>query len=240
MLYLSGLLFLGLFSAIISGFIGMGGGVTLLALLTLFYPLHVVVPLHGVAQLASNVSRCYWLYRDINRPIFYIFALGSPLGGVAAFLFLDRLARPEWIFLLIVALLLYTAFKPSRMPRIRLNRAGYFILGGVSTFLGALVGATGPLLAPFFLDDRFPKESIVATKAACQICIHLVKVPVFWGLAFRYQDYIFEILVLLIGVVIGSRLGIELLRRVSELHFLWAMRVLLVLTSMRLLYNYMI
>ena len=49
-------------TATISGILGMAGGVTLLGVMTALLPAPVVVPLHGIVQLASNWTRT-WAFR---------------------------------------------------------------------------------------------------------------------------------------------------------------------------------
>ena len=54
-------------TAVISGVVGMAGGVTLLAAMTLVMPLHVIVPIHGAVQFCSNLSRSFFLFKDIHK-----------------------------------------------------------------------------------------------------------------------------------------------------------------------------
>ena len=44
-------------TATVSGVIGFGGGMLLIAIMPMFLPPLAVVPVHGVVQLASNASR---------------------------------------------------------------------------------------------------------------------------------------------------------------------------------------
>ena len=50
-------------------------------------------------------------------------------------------------------------------------------VGTISGLSSIFVGATGPLIAPFFLKGRFTKENIIANKAACQTISHIGKIP---------------------------------------------------------------
>ena len=97
------------------------------------------------------------------------------------------------------------------------------------------MGATGPLLAPFFIREDFKKEEVVATKSACQIFVHLVKMPVFLSLAFPFSNYIWEISAMVVGVVIGTKLGTDLLKRMNSDMFLKIVKVIMFLVAIRLL-----
>lgn len=231
------LFFSALFTSVISGLIGMGGGVTLLAVMTFFFPLNILVPIHGSVQFTSNLSRTYLLRKYIRREAFLPFLLAVPIGSLGVWVLLKHLSRPEWVIWIVIVLLFYVAFKPKKLPEIRVGKKGFFLLGVVGSFLGALIGATGPLLAPFFARSDYKKEEIVATKAACQILVHLVKFPIFLSLSFAYESYWKEILVMIFGVVIGTRIGIELLKKVSFKRFMIILKTALALTGLRLLYK---
>lgn len=215
----------------------MGGGVTLLAALTFFYPMRVIVPLHGCVQFISNASRTSMLKRHVRKDVFVFFLCGAPFGAGLAYFLLKGIADLQWGLYLVVGLLLYTALKPRQLPDIKLSNKGFLILGLVASLLGPMIGATGPLLAPFFVRDDFSKEEIVATKAACQLMIHLLKFPIFLSLSFAYHEYVAEIGAMFLGVILGTRVGIYLLERISLKRFQGLLKGALFLTAVRLIYK---
>ena len=66
-------------TATISGFLGMAGGLTLIAVMTTILPAAWVVPLHGVIQLCSNSSRTLVFLKHVR---WRIVAAYAPLLGV--------------------------------------------------------------------------------------------------------------------------------------------------------------
>ena len=58
-------------TSIISGIIGMGGGALLLAIMTFYFTLDVIVPIHGMIQLSANSSRVYMLRKNLNWKIIW-------------------------------------------------------------------------------------------------------------------------------------------------------------------------
>ena len=81
-------------------------------------------------------------------------------------------------------------------------------VGSISGLASIFIGATGPLIAPFFLDSNLNKENIIANKAACQMITHLTKIPLF--LFFFNVNYFneYKLLVpLIIAVFIGTNFG---------------------------------
>ena len=88
-------------------------------------------------------------------------------------------------------------------------------------------GATGPLLAPFFLRDDFEKENVIATKAACQFWLHLLKIPAFLTLGFNYLEHAPLLVCLIVAVIVGTYGGKRILESVPPRWFVIAFQVVL-------------
>lgn len=206
-------------SAALSGVIGMGGGMALVGVMAAVLPPAVVVPLHGVAQLASNFTRTLALLRHVSWRLFAIYSPFLVVGtALAAWLWSESglgWFRPA-IGAFLLAFLVYRRVKPElRNP----PRWIYAPLGVVTGFLGIFVGATGPFIAPFFQRDDLTKESIIATKAAVQALGHLLKLPAFLALGFDYLAYSPLLGVLVASVIAGTLLGRLVLGRLSRRAF---------------------
>ncbi len=225
-------------TSLISGIVGMAGGITLLSLMTFFMPMQHIVPVHGVVQLVSNASRCYFLRKNIVKEITLYFFLGAPLGVFGAFLLLQAIKSQALLFYWPILLIIgYTLLKPKRLPAIALPNKGFFFLGIATGFLGPFIGATGPVLAPFFLRDDLKKEEIIATKAVTQMFTHLLKIPLFMGLEFSYFEYAPIIILMVLGAILGTKLGVVLLGRTSEVIFRRIYKVALILASARMIWK---
>lgn len=203
----------------LSGVIGMGGGMALVGVMAAVLPPAVVVPLHGVAQLASNFTRTLALLRHVS---WRLFALYTPflVAGTALATWLWSASALGWfkpgIGAFLLAFLVYRRVKPElRNP----PRWIYAPLGVVTGFLGVFVGATGPFIAPFFQRDDLEKESIIATKAAVQAVGHLLKLPAFLVLGFDYLAWTPLLAALVASVVVGTLLGRLVLERISRAVF---------------------
>ncbi len=224
-------------TSIISGVVGMAGGIVLLSSMTFFMPLDHVIPIHGIVQLVSNGSRGLFLRKKIVKDIALHFMLGSPFGAYGAYLFLSHVQGAYWFYIPLLLLISYTLFKPDKLPAISIPTRGFFFLGILAGFLGPLIGATGPLLAPFFLRDDLSKEEIVATKAFAQIFTHIVKIPLFLGLSFAYEDYTLVIVLMVLGALLGTKIGVFLLNKSSERVFRVIYKSALGLAGLRILWK---
>ena len=140
-------------TSVISGFMGMAGGILLLVIMAEFFVPHLLIPLHGVVQLGSNASRVALLFRQVNHQVMVQFVLGALIGVLLGSQLVVAIPEDQFRLLLGGFILVLTWMpKTNAIPRFRLK---FFFLGGFATFASLFIGATGPLLAPFFIRENF-------------------------------------------------------------------------------------
>jgi len=221
----------------ISGVAGMGGGVILLGVLLLFMTPLEAIPVHGAIQIASNSSRAIVLRAHIHRVVvgYHLVLLvpASMLGLIAASALPVNAGRA---FIGVFALV--ATWRPVWItPRLErpLPPRAFIGIGAVQGFINIPLGATGPLVTPFFRASVSGREAFVASFAAAQTAGHVAKFGVFAGDGFAYGDYLAAIVVGVVAVVIGSVIGTRILGRVSERHFRYVFRFALTAISTRLI-----
>ena len=225
------------FTSALSGVTGMGGGVLFLSILTFFFPLSTVIPLHGIVQLFSNTSRSYFLRKHVKKDMLIPFMWGLLPGFMVSFYLVRQVENPKWPLILISLLIFYSVFKPKKLPSLKIPLKMFSLVGFVCGILGLLIGAVGPLLANFFLREDIKKEEIVATKSAMQICVHLAKIPAFIFLGFPYLDYFPLMLCFVLMTFLGTKLGIHILNMISRSVFQVLFKVALLTAGIRLIYK---
>jgi uncharacterized membrane protein YfcA len=219
----------------LSGMIGMAGGIVLLSVMLLFLDPLQAIPLHGVIQLVSNGSRTLAQRRDVDWHItgrYSLLLLPAGLVGVRVALGLP----PELIKALIGAFALLATWRPAWLnlrPSGGLQR--FVWLGGAVGFLSSLIGATGPLIAPFFLDLGLSRQALIGTKAACQTLGHVSKTLVFGSVGFAFGAHVALLALLSLMAIAGTWLGTRLLDRVDEARFQRLYKTVLTLVALRLL-----
>ena len=218
----------------------MAGGIALLSVMTLFMPMAVVIPIHGVVQLVSNASRTFLLRKSIHKPITLWYLLGLPFGMGLSIGLIKTIQSETLPLLLIAALIFYTLFKPKKLPPLVIPFWGFAILGVVSGFFSLLIGATGPLLAPFFLRDDLDRHQIISTKSSVQMLTHLLKLPAFLSLGFDYGEWLPETLILTVCALLGTWLGVKVLGKLDDGVFRKIFRVALFLAALRILWKAMV
>jgi uncharacterized membrane protein YfcA len=208
-------------SAALSAVVGMAGGITLLAVMLLYLDPLVAIPLHGVVQLASNSSRAVVQRSHVHWPAvarFGLLLLPFAFAGLA----LARSLPAEALRLLIGVFVLVATWRPAWL-RVNPGGAGperqLVAVGGAVGFLSTTIGATGPLMAPFFLDLGLTRQGLVGTKAACQTLQHTAKLVVFGVAGFAFSQWAGLLATLTVAVVVGTVVGSRLLEHVSETTF---------------------
>ncbi|MCA9582205.1 MAG: sulfite exporter TauE/SafE family protein [Myxococcales bacterium] len=222
-------------TAIVSGTLGMLGGILLLGLMTPIFPPAVLIPIHGIVQLTSNVSRTLMNLRDVDRRLVGSFAMGALLGGTIGSQVVVTL--PETLYRIVLAVFILVL---TWMPKLKGAPALPFKFGWVgfvATFLGLFIGATGPFIAPFFVREPLGKVAVVATKAACQVTVHTMKIAVFGLLGFAFGEYAALLVAMSIASVGGNYVGKLLLGKVPEGAFRWVFKVVITALAARLLWQ---
>jgi len=219
-------------TATLSGFLGMGGGILLLTVMAAYFPPPVLIPLHGAVQLVSNSVRMAMSWRHIAWPVLLPMIAGSFAGIVAGSHVALNLPEAGYQFIMGLFILLMTWLPPLR--RIPPVPGKFFWLGGISTALSLIVGATGPLLAPFFLNIGLKKEAIIATKAGGQAATHLLKVAFFSAVGFQLGRHALLFAGMVAAVTLGTACGKLLLGRVSERAFLILFKTLITILAGRM------
>lgn len=212
--------------------LGIGGGVLVLATMATFMPPVALIPVHGVIQLGSNLFRALLMRGHVHRPPLMAFALGSIAGvtlggaiavelppglvliGVGAFVLFSVLARPpEW-----------------------LARHGW-LTGIVSSFLTMFFGATGPFVATYVKSLDLERQAHVATHATFMSLQHGLKILAFGLLGFAFAQWLAFMAAMIGAGFLGTLAGRRVLVRMSDRGFKRALDVVLILLSLRLIWQ---
>ncbi|OAN73973.1 hypothetical protein A8B78_17650 [Jannaschia sp. EhC01] len=211
---------------------GIGGGGLLLAILASIVPPAALIPVHGVVQAGSNAGRMVMLWREIFWPALPWFAVGTLIGVAIGGAVAVELP-PQYVQIGVGAFVIYTVL--ARAPR-WFSRWPLFT-GLISSFLTMFFGATGLFVASFTKSHKLPRHAHVATHATLMTLQHGLKVVAFGVLGFAYADWIW-VIALMIGVgLAGTYAGRLVLNRLTDVRFGLTLNILLVLISLRLIWQ---
>lgn len=219
-------------SALTAAF-GVGGGMAMLGALAGTVPPSVIIAVHGLVQVGSNVGRTFVQRAHAVWPLVARFTIGSLIGVVLGAAFV--VALPERALLGVLgAFILLMAWAPK--PRIPgLASSGMVIGGGISTFITMFVGATGPFVQSLLLPLGLDRRQLIATHAACTTMQHLLKVFAFGALGFAFADWLPVIAAMIVSGFAGTLMGTKLLERMSERLFLVTIKAMLTIVGIDLL-----
>ncbi len=165
-------------TAFLSGVFGMAGGMILMGVLLALMPVPAAMALHAVTQMASNGWRAFLWRRHIAWRSAGFYAAGC-MVALAGWAFTGYVPdRPVALLMLgitpFLARLLPAGWRPDA------ERATHGVAyGAICMTLLLLTGVAGPLIDTFFLGGRLDRRQIVATKSACQVLGHAVKLLYF-------------------------------------------------------------
>ncbi len=216
-----------------AGITGLGGGMLLLASLPFFLPLHAIIPVHGVAQLASNFSRSVLAIRHLAWQFLPSFILGSLLGIVIAWKIVS-LINAQWLPFLIGLYILCHLWWPQFKKAVS-KYENFFIIGALQTGLNPVVGATGPLTTTLVMARLHSRDAIVATNAIMMSFSHIAKIALFLFIGFEYMEYVKEVLILSSGAIVGSYFGTQIRRRIDGARFIVMLKIILTLLATRMI-----
>lgn len=224
--------FLGSF---IAAALGLGGGVLVLATMAQLLPPTVLVPIHGVVQLGSNLGRAILMVREAMLSIVPSFLVGTLIGAVLGAQIVVSLPTPL-LQVVLAVFILYATWAPKFRSR-RPGQVKFLMVGAISTVVTMFVGATGALVAPFVAAACADRSEMVSTHAVVMSIQHGLKVIAFGVVGFVFGPYIPLLGGLLLFGFVGTYVGGLVLNRLPEPVFRMGLRMILTLLSLRLLYS---
>ena len=220
-------------SSSLTAVLGLGGGMLLISIMSVFLPPAAIVPVHGVVQFASNASRGAFSAKDIRRDTLWPFLVGCLIGTLAGSRVVLKVP-PEVLPLPLGVFILTMTWLPQIKKKLWFP--GRFLsLGFVQAFLTLFVGATGPLNMPFLIRAGLSRDQLVVTGAAFMTIVHLVKIITFGLLGFAFGPYLFLMLLMILAVISGSYAGTRLRHKVPEQLFLMTFKLLITVLAIRMI-----
>lgn len=216
-------------AALLAAVSGFGGAAVLLPVLVFVFGIREAVPILTVAQLIGNASRVWFNRQELNWRVVAWFAMGGvPMALLGGLLFahapLAALTRVLGAFLILIVVLRHVPKLPTFKPPLK----SFALIGAASSFLSALLGSVGPLMAPFFLAYGLVKGAYIATEALSTVVMHIAKLIAYHESAILPLHAIESGLALGPIMVAGSFAGKRVVDRLPERVFVQIIDVTLV------------
>jgi len=180
-----GILFLATIVAFwLSAVAGGGASLILIPILNVMLPPTMVPVSLTIGTFTSNASRIAVFRKNINWKIFAWFVPFS-IPAVLLGAWIIKYANPTYLEFLISFFLIANItqlFKKKKTDEETIVKATknlplkLSLIGFVAGFISGLTGAVGLLFNRFYLKFGLKKEEIIATRAANEIFLHLIKI----------------------------------------------------------------
>jgi len=216
-------------AALLAAVTGFGGAAVLLPMLVTVFGIREAIPILTVAQLIGNASRVWFNRYELNLRVVLWFALGGvPMALAGGFLFarapLAALTRVLGAFLILIVMIRHLPKLSGLKPTLK----SFALVGAIASFLSALLGSVGPLMAPFFLAYGLVKGAYIGTEALSTVVMHLAKLIAYRESAVLPMHATLSGLALGPIMVAGSFAGKRLVDRLPERVFVRFIDVTLV------------
>ncbi|MEM0929816.1 MAG: sulfite exporter TauE/SafE family protein [Pseudomonadota bacterium] len=212
----------------------IGGGLLLIGTMSVLIPPAAVIPVHGAIMVGSNAGRSALLLSHVRWDILGWFAIGALIGGLVGSQVVFGLPAGA-LRLCIAGFILFTQWGPTiSLP---LGARFYALAGSLSMFLTLFVGASGPFITAIL--SRLPQLSrmaLIATAGACMTLQHSGKVAIFGLAGFDYGDWMSLMVAAIAAGFVGTFLGTRLLKRIDEQAFRSALRWILTIMALWLVF----
>lgn len=217
------------FASFITIAFGIGGGVLLLAVMASLVPPALLIPVHGVVQFGSNVSRAFLMFRHISWRDTGLFTIGTVVGVAAGGAMAFNLP-PAAVQVGVGLFVIWSVFmKPPRW----LHKFPV-LTGAFSSVLTMFFGATGPFVATYTKSLMLDRHRHVATHGALMSIQHFLKTVMFGILGFAFGPWLVFCLAMIAAGALGTVLGRLVLDLISDHRFRIALDTVLVLLALRL------
>lgn len=217
----------------ISGVFGMAGGVVLISVMAQYFPPMILIPLHGVIQLISNVTRTAISFKNVPWKLMIPFGIASPFGAWAASHIVINMSKNTFQMILGISILVMTWMPQiKKAPKIP---GKFFLLGFITTFTALFTGATGPFVMPFLMREGLNKEEQIVAQSTCQIFAHTCKIIAYMFMGFQIQKHMPILTSAGVAAIAGTLISKTILKKIPDNQFLICIKIILTILAARMI-----
>lgn len=193
----------------ISAICGGGAGLMLIPILSRFLPIVQVPAALSIGTASSSVSRIAIFYKDINWEVVrYFLPTALPAAWLGSWML--SYVNPIWIELLM------SVFLIGNLPQVFKNKKKDYdadlgmkswtllVVGFFAGFISGITGAVGLLFNRFYLKFGMANQQVVATRAANEVVLHIVKLVMYFHFALFTVGVLKAGLVVAIAAILSS------------------------------------
>ncbi len=229
-----------IFTACMSAVAGIGG-ILLFALMAMVLEYAVLVPMYGIIQSTSAVSRVWLFRKEIIYPLFWAFLIPfipAIAVSVVIWLYLIEIKEAQPFIKMGIALYLFVYLFSLKL-RIKSSdpKRLMMVAGFLSGLFSIIVGVVGSIQAPFFAALKLRKEETVALFSIASLLANGMKIPLFIVIIDRLSaSHGVLIALLAVSSFIGAFAGRKILGMINEATFRRILNILLFVIACKLFF----
>jgi len=220
-----------------------GGGASLLLMPLIVFVIGAkqVAPIMTLGIAMSSSSRVFLFFKEIDWRLFKWLFPSTIIGAILGARMFASLSS-DWIQVIIGCFLVVTVVqffqKPKDLNKKYIKTWHFIPIGFGVAFLSALIGGVGPLMNSAYLNYGMRKESLIGTRSANAVVLHISKLVSYAYFGYMTPEVIKFGLILGVSAVIGNFFGKKLLRLISELFFRKIVIATMVISGVLMLYKH--
>jgi len=219
-----------------------GGGGSMLLVPAVAYILRVeaIAPVITLASLLASPARVVLLWNRIDWKVVRCYLPGAMAGAILGGWVFTRIGA-DWIRIIVAIFLVSTAwqYRFGERPRsFRMRLLWFLPVSFLVGLVSGLVGASGLLANPFYLNYGLIKEEMIATRAVNSTVIQLAKLGTYTVFGALNSEVFLDGLAAGIGAIMAIWCSNRWLSRLEEKRFRQLAVLVMVTTGVLILWQH--
>lgn len=207
----------GIFAYVISTLSGGGGSLLLVPVIDFLISAKATAPVLNLGNLIGQPVRIILFWKYIYWKVTLYYVPPAIVGAIISAWIFSNL-KLEWLQIIVGLFLISSIFQyrfGKKERSFKMSLKGFIPLGFIVAFFSTLIGATGPVLNPFYLNYGLEKEAMIATKTINSFFIRLIQIGSYTVLGSLHGNLWLYGIILGAGASLGNWLGKRFLKKVS-------------------------
>ena len=200
---------------------GGGSPFILIPLISVWIGVQAVAPVITTGLLVGNTQRSLFFWDHIDWTVTAWYVPGAAIGAVIGCYGLTHIHAEGFQALIGVGLVVMALGQGLGRRQNRFSvRPWHFLPVALVNAIGSgLIGSTGPIMNPLYLNHGLEKEAMIATKALNKTVLHVVKLTAYVVLGNLSLEYLAYGLVIGMAAMPANWLGKQVLAQISAQQF---------------------
>lgn len=218
---------------------GGGGSLVIMPVIIFLFGARAVPPSMTTGTVISSVSRIFIFWKFIDWKVIRWFLPFSIPGAVAG-AYTSTQVDDQWLELIIALFLILSVIwylLEDKVLDFQIHLWHFSLAGLLISFISGLVGGTGPVVNVLYLKYGDTKEKVVATRAAGEIFVHIVKLATYYYFGKFSEKHLIIGLIIGIVAVIANFAGKFILKKISPTFFKWLTLGIILSSALMMIYQ---